>query len=308
MENVVITGGAGFIGSHLASRLVSEGFNVTVYDILQLDYGKLENLKHISSCIRFIRGDIRDFNVVVQALKGADVVFHLSAISHLPVCKDNPLTAVEVNVGGTLNVLESSRLNGVRRVLFAGSDHIYGDAQYIPIDEIHPYNPKDTYSLSKVQAIELCKLYRESYGLDTRVLVSGNAIGERQDISKVTPTFIERALNNLPFVINGGNQTRGFYHVDNLVEAYLILAKADNMVESVYNVDGSQEITIRDYAEKIISMTGSRSELSVLPYRYDEDKATRLFLDTTRIMNLGYKEVVGLDEGLKRTIEWHREA
>lgn len=306
MKNVVVTGGAGFIGSHLTSRLVAEGFNVTVYDVLQLDYGRIENLRHISNHIRFIRGDIRDFNAVVHALGDADVVFHLAAISHLPVCKDNPLIAMEVNVGGTLNVLEASRLNGVERVLFAGSDHIYGDVKYLPIDEEHPYNPKDTYSLSKVQAIELCKLYRKNYGLDTRILISGNAFGERQDASKVTPTFIERALKNLPFVVYGGNQTRGFYYVANLVGAYLTLAEADGIKDSIYNVDGSKEITIRNYAETIISMTGSHSMLSVLPYRYDEDKSTRLFLDITKITNLGYKEVVGLDEGLKRTIDWHR--
>lgn len=305
-NKVVVTGGAGFIGSHLTKRLVEDGYNVTVFDVLQLDYGKIENLRHISNHIRFIRSDVRDFNSVVHALVGADVVFHLSAISHLPVCKDNPLTAVEVNVGGTLNVLEASRLNGVERVLFAGSDHIYGDVKYLPIDEEHPYNPKDAYSLSKVQAIELCNLYRENYGLDTRILISGNAFGERQDGSKVTPIFIRQALRNLPLTINGGNQTRGFYHVANLVEAYLTLAKADGIKNNTYNVDGSEEKTLKYYAEKIISMTGSCSTLSIVPYRYDEDKSTRLFLDTTKIINLGYKEMVGFDEGLKRTIEWYQ--
>lgn len=306
MKNVVVTGGAGFIGSHLIMKLVTEGFDVTVYDVLQLSYGRIENLRHVSGHIRFIRGDVRDFNSVVSALKGADVVFHLSAISHLPVCRDNPLTAMEVNVGGTLNVLEASRLNGVGRVLFAGSDHIYGDVKYLPIDEKHPYNPKDAYSVSKVQGIELCNLYCKYYGLDARILTSGNVFGERQDSSKVTPIFIRQALRGLPLLINGGNQTRGFYHVANLVEAYLTLAEADDIKDSIYNVDGSEEITLKNYAERIILMTGSHSKLSVVPYRYDEDKSTRLFLDTTRITNLGYKEVVGLNEGLKRTIEWYR--
>jgi len=305
-NRVVVTGGAGFIGSHLTKRLVEDGYNVAVFDALQLDYGKIENLRHISSRIRFIRGDIRDFNSVVHALGGADVVFHLSAISHLPVCKNNPLTAIEVNVGGTLNVLEACRLNGISRVLFAGSDHIYGDVKYLPTDEEHPYSPKDAYALSKVQAIELCKLYRKNYGIDTRILISGNAFGERQDGSKVTPIFIRQALRNLSLVVNGGNQTRGFYYVANLVEAYLTLAEADDIKYSICNVDGSEEITLSNYAERIISMIGSRSKLSVLPYRYDENKSTRLFLDTTRIRDLGYKEVVGLDEGLMRTIEWYR--
>lgn len=306
MKKVVVTGGAGFIGSHLASRLAAEGFDVTIYDSLQLDYGLIDNIKHISDQIQFIRGDIRHFNQVVHVLRGTDIVFHLSAISHLPVCKDNPLTAIEVNVGGTLNILEACRLNSISRVIFAGSDHIYGDVKYLPIDEVHPYNPKDAYSLSKVQAIELCKLYRDNYGLDSRILISGNVFGERQDGSKVTPIFIKQAFRNLPLIIHGGNQTRGFYHVDNLVEAYVALAEADYIKDNIFNVDGAEEITIKDYAEKIVSMMGSKSNISIIPYRYDEDKSTRLFLDTTRIMNLGYKEIIGLDEGLKRTIEWYR--
>ena len=303
---VVITGGAGFIGSHLTKKLIESGCDVTVFDVLQLDYGKIDNLKHVARDIVFIKGDVRDFNVLSKTMKGVKTVFHLSAISHLPVCKDNPLTGIEVNCGGTLNVLEASRLNSVETVIFAGSDHIYGEARYIPIDEKHLYAPKDAYSLSKVQAIELCNLYRSCYGLDTRIIISGNTFGEYQDISKATPLFIRQALQNLPIIVNGGNQTRGFYYINNLVDAYLIVANAKREDEPIYNVDGSEEISIIDYARKIITMSGSKSTLSVLPYRYDEHESLRLFLDNSRIKSLGYKESVGLEEGLKKTIEWCR--
>jgi len=305
-DKVVVTGGAGFIGSHLAKRLVKEGFEVTVFDALQLDYGRIENLKEIAQEINFIRGDIRDFNSVTQALKGAKIVFHLAAVSHLPICKSNPLTAFEVNYGGTLNVLEASRVNSLERVIFAGSDHVYGDAQYIPIDEEHPYKPKDTYSLSKAQAAELCKLYRQNYGLDTRILISGNVFGEFQDQSKVTPIFIRLALKNEPLTIDGGNQTRGFYHVGNLIDAYLLIARPANLKSQVFNVDGEEEISIRIFAEKIILMAGSRSTIFVREYRYDEHPSARLFLDKSRIIGLGYKTRIGLEEGLRRTIEWYR--
>lgn len=305
-EKVVVTGGAGFIGSHLVKKLVQEGSEVTIFDWLQLDYGKLENLKEVSSEINFIRGDISDFSSVVEALKGARTVLHLAAISHLPICHANPLRAFEVNFGGTLNVLEACRANGVERVVFAGSDHVYGSAQYLPIDEKHPYNPRDAYALSKAQSIELCRLYQRNYGLDTRILISGNVFGEFQDHSKVVPIFIKQALKNHTLTVDGGAQTRGFYHVANLVNAYLLVAKAPDLKGETFNVDGDDEVSIRSLAEKIISLTESHSELVIRDYRYDEDPLMRLFMDKSKIAQLGYTTEVGFEEGLKRIIEWYR--
>jgi nucleoside-diphosphate-sugar epimerase len=201
-------------------------------------------------------------------------------------------------------VLEASRLNGVGVVVLAGSDHIYGDAEYLPIDEKHPHKPKDSYSVSKVFSMDLCKLYREEYGLDTRVLVSGNVFGEFQDGSKVIPIFIGRALKGLPITLFGGNQTRAFYYISNLIDAYVLVAeKAES---GIYNVDGYTEVSLKRLAKDIIARTGSGSELLVEPYRYDEHSDFRLVLDKTKIEGLGYKEIVSYAEGLERTIRWYQ--
>lgn len=306
-DKVVVTGGAGFIGSHLTKKLVQEGYDVSVFDSLQLSYGKLENLKDVLSEIDFIRGDIRDFSSVARALKKARIVFHLSAISHLPICRANPLQAFEVNSTGTLNVLEASRANNVERVIFAGTDHIYGFPQYLPINEKHPYNPIDAYSLTKVQAIELCKLFNSNYDLDTRILISGNVFGEFQDASKVTPIFSRQALANHPLTVDGGKQSRDFYYVGNLVNAYLLLANTPKTEDMVFNVGGTQEISILTLAEKIIEVSGSRSELIKREYRDEENSAMRLLLDKSKIEQIGYKQEVDFEEGLARTIEWYRQ-
>ncbi len=309
MQNrVVITGGAGFIGSHLTRRLVKEGFDVTVFDSLQLDYGRLDNLKEVLSKIHYLRGDIRDFNAVISALKGVDMVFHLAAISHLPTCHSNPLQAFEINYGGTLNVLEASRVNSVDRVIFAGTDHVYGVPQYIPMDEKHPYNANDAYALSKAQSIELCSLYQKNYGLDTRILISGNVFGEFQDQSKVTPIFIRQALKNEPLTVKGGRQTRDFYYVGNLINAYLLIATNQDLKGAILNVGGDDELSVYNLAEKVIALTRSHSKIVELDYRYDDSPEKRLFLDKSKITQLGYRASIKFDEGLKRTIEWYRRA
>jgi len=305
-KKVLITGGTGFIGSHLTKRLVAEGSEVTVYCSLQLGYGHLRNLKEVSSQIKFIRGDVRDFTSIMKAVKDREIVFHLAALSHLPVCQDNPLQAFEVNYGGTLNVLEASRVGNVEQVVFAGTDHIYGKAAHIPISETQLYNADDAYALSKAESIRLCKLYQKSYGLDTRVLVSGNVFGEFQDPSKVVPAFIKRALKDEPLYIKGGKQTRDFYYVGNLIDAYLLIAGNHSSPGIVLNVGGDDELSIRELAKKVVELTRSHSELKIIDYRYDDAPATRLFLDKSKIKQLGYKTRIGFNEGLKRTLEWYK--
>jgi len=305
-KKVLITGGTGFIGSHLTKRLVAEGSEVTVFCSLQLGYGHLKNLKEVSSQINFIRSDVRDFSSITKAVKGVEIVFHLAALSHLPVCQDNPLQAFEVNYGGTLNVLEASRVGNVEQVVFAGTDHIYGKAAHIPISETQPYNADDAYGLSKAESIRLCDLYQQSYGLDTRVLVSGNVFGEFQDPSKVVPAFIKRALKNEPLYIKGGKQTRDFYYVENLVDAYLLIAGGRGSPGVVLNVGGDDELSIRALAKRVIGLTNSHSELKIVDYRYDDAPEVRLFLDKSKINQLGYRTRIGFNEGLKRTAEWYK--
>jgi UDP-glucose 4-epimerase len=306
--NVLITGGCGFIGSHLAEAMVRRGDKVTIFDSLQLNVGMLSNIRDVAKDIRFIRGDIRDFNAVRDATMGVEAVYHLSAISHLPFCRSNPLQAAEVNLGGTYNVLEACRVNGVGLMMLAGTDHVYGEpgAEELPVTEDYPYRPTDTYALTKVQSMQLCTLYHNIYGLDTRVLLSSNVFGERQDGTKAVPIFAKTAWKNYPISINGGEQSRQFYYVGDLVEAYLLVAEKGKAGEK-YNVAGSREVTVRKLVDMVVRSIGSQSPIVVRDYRVDESPNLRLVIDTRKIRELGWTERVGFEAGLARTLEWYRE-
>ena len=307
-DKVVVTGGAGFIGSHLVKRLVAEGYRVTVFDNLQLSYGRLTNLKDVQVDIEYIYGDVCNFDDVLRTIKDAKFVFHLAAISHLPICQANPVKCFRVNHGGTLNVLEAARVSSVETVIFAGTDHIYGHQAIVPISEEFPYHPEDTYALSKAEGVRLCLLYHRAYGLDARILVSGNVFGEYQDSSKVVPIFIQQAFRNEPLSVDGGMQTRDFYYVGNLVNAYILIATSSGLVSGeVFNVGGGEEVSILNLAERIIETCNSNSPVETRKYRYSDNSNSRLLLDRSKIERiLGYREEIGFAAGLDRTIKFHR--
>lgn len=307
-DKVVVTGGAGFIGSHLTKQLAAYGYRVTVFDNLQLSYGQLTNLKDIQADIEYTYGDVCNFDDVLRTVKDAKFVFHLAAISHLPICQANPLKCFRANYGGTLNVLEAARVSNVETVIFAGTDHIYGHQASIPISEDCPYHPEDAYALSKTEGVRLCLLYHRAYGLDVRILVSGNVFGEHQDSSKVVPIFIQQALRNEPLSVDGGMQTRDFYYVGNLVNAYILVATSSGLASGeVFNVGGGDEISILNLAERIIEACHSRSALESRKYRYSDNSNSRLLLDRSKIERvLGYREEIGFATGLERTVEFHR--
>ncbi len=304
MAKVTVTGGCGFIGCHLVEALVVEGHDVVVADYLQQDYGLLGNLEKVAGMVEFRRTDLTRLDEAVRAVSDSSIVFHLAAMSHIPVCGANPLRTVEANYLATANILEAARSCGNVKIIYAGTDHIYalGDDH---IGESCRMDPVEIYALTKMQSVQLCRLYHKQYGSDVRILVSGNVFGERQDMSKVVPRFVKAALDNKPIMVFGGEQSRDFYHVRNLVNAYLLVAKYGKAGET-YNVGGNEEISVRELAERIVALTGSSSAVVTEGYRVDESARTRLHLDISKIKALGYREDVGFTEGLGRAVEWYR--
>ncbi len=300
----LVTGGDGFIGSHLVRALLKAGYNVTAMANLQQDYGRPERLRDVWKDIRFFLADVRNFNKVTAACHNVDIVFHLAAMSHVPVCERNPFLAWETNTLGTVNVLEACRSGG-KRLLYAGTDHIY-DSQAEPLSEGAPILGGHTvYGLSKVQAVQLCNLYHRIYGLDVRILVSSNVFGEAQDGGKVIPIFIERALANRELVVDGGSQVGDFYHVSNLVDAYLHVAKLDNAAGETYHVGSGRGRTVEELANEIISRCG-RGTISRGQYRWDTRPDKCWIMDTRKIEATGWKLRVSFEEGLERTIGYYK--
>ncbi|MEM2429918.1 MAG: GDP-mannose 4,6-dehydratase, partial [Nitrososphaerales archaeon] len=226
---MLITGGAGFIGSHLCDKYVGEGHNVICLDNFMS--GNLNNVRHLLDYRNFklIKGDIRDVELLDKLMRGVDVVFHLAAQVHVDRSYVEPKLTYEVNVMGTQNILEMARIHDVKRIIYASSSEVYGSAQYVPIDEKHPLNAPHPYGASKIAADRMCNAYIQTYGLDIAILRLFNTFGPRQrDIGYggVVSIFTRRVLSNIPPIIYGdGLQTRDFTYIEDMVRAFDLVLK-----------------------------------------------------------------------------------
>ncbi len=226
-KNVIVTGGAGFIGSHLVEKLVAHGAHVTILDNLRT--GNLQNLTAVSSQITFIKGDIRDKELCIKALTAADVVFHLAAQISVPESMQNPDECFQINVNGTFNLLEAARINKVKRFVFSSSCAVYGEKNE-PCFETMPCSPTSPYAYSKFLGEQLCQQYSQLFNIPTVVLRYFNVFGPRQDpqseYAGVIAKFTKNMKNNAPITIFGnGTQSRDFVPVEQVVEANLLFAQ-----------------------------------------------------------------------------------
>lgn len=285
--HVVVTGGAGFIGSHLVDALLARR-DVSVLVIDNLRRGRLVNLAHHDGDerFRFVPGDVRDAEFLREALRGAEVVYHLAAQSNVMGAVSDPRYSFETNVAGTFNVLDAALRCGVRRVVFASSREAYGEAQALPVSEDQPLNAKNTYGASKAAAEAYCRSFMNVFGLEIAVLRFANVYGPR-DSDRVIPIWLERALRGEPLDIYGGDQVIDFVWVGLAVEALLRAAEADIAGVPV-NVAGGVGTPIRELATRILAVTGSRSALRVAPARAAE---VRHFVADVRRM----KSLLGLE-------------
>lgn len=315
----LITGGAGFIGSHLAERLLGDGHDVVVLD--NLSTGRLENMQAFRDHVRFqfIRGDIRDTSLVQLLAAECDVIFHLAAAVGVQLIADDPVRTIETNIGGTETVLAIANKFG-RRILIASTSEVYGKSESIPFREEDDIVLGSTslsrwsYACSKAVDEFLGQAYYQQYGLGVVIARFFNTIGPRQTgrYGMVVPRFVQWALRNEPICIYGtGAQSRCFCYVQDVVEAIVGLMHCDRAVGQIFNVGSSEEVSIKQLADRVVELTGSRSTQEFVPYevaygRPIEDMMRRVPC-TERIRRaIGWQPKTNLEQTLQYIIAEHR--
>jgi nucleoside-diphosphate-sugar epimerase len=303
---VLVTGGAGFIGSNITHRLVKTGHTVRVLD--NFATGQRDNLADYIDSVELIEGDIRDFWTVAKATKGIECIIHEAALPSVLRSIDNPLTTTEVNINGTLNLLEASRFNGVRRLVFASSSSVYGDSpESCKHEELKP-RPKSPYAITKLAAEEYCLIFNQLYGLETVALRYFNVFGPYQNpnsqYSAVIPKFIMKLLDGQAPSINGdGATSRDFTFVENVINATLLALEKKAAVGHAINIACNKTYTINDLVNFINRILGKTIKPVYLPEIRGEVKHS--LADITRARELlGYNPEIDFNEGLKRTVEW----
>jgi len=305
--NILVTGGAGFIGSHLTERLVEQGHRVTVLD--DLSTGREENIAHLRGQVRFVKGSITDRALLQEVLQGVEVVFHEAALGSVPRSVEDPLTTHEVNVTGTFNVLLAARDAGVRRVVYAASSSAYGDTPTLPKGESMLPNPLSPYAVSKLVGEYYCQVFTRVYGLETVSLRYFNVFGPRQNpdsqYAAVIPKFITSALRGEPLTVFGdGEQSRDFTYIENVVQANLLAMESSQAVGKVYNVACGGRYTLNALIGQLERILGRRLEVRYLPPRAGDVKHSEASIESAR-SDLGYTVQVPFEDGLKKTVEWY---
>ena len=304
----LITGGAGFIGSHIAEKLVATGERVRVLD--NFSSGKRANLAGLEDKIEIICGDILDLDVVKKVADGVQVVFHQAALRSVPFSVENPTLVNRVNVEGTLNVLTAARDCGVKRVVYASSSSAYGRGSMQPKKETDTPGPISPYAVSKLAGEYYCKVFSELYGLETVSLRYFNVFGPRQDAnsqySAVIPRFIQWALEGAPLEVHGdGLQSRDFTYIDNVVAANLQAAQTELGVGQAFNVGQGETHTLLDLVAEIEKSLGMKLKRSHTGPRAGDVRFTQADISESKRC-LGYNPMVSFEEGLAKTVEFFR--
>jgi len=307
---VLVTGGAGFVGSHLSDALLKKGCKITILDNLRT--GFMENIHHLLDCkeVDFVQGDVRDYETCLKAVEGIELIFHEAAQINPALAVENPFYDFEVNALGTLNLLEAARRKNVRKFVSA-STNVYGNPRYLPIDEDHPIGLLSPYAAAKLSGEAYCIVYNSTYGINTVRLRYTNVYGPRQRATKsesgVIPIFIERVLNGKPLVIYGdGEQTRDFVYVSDVVKANILVAENKKCNGEVFNVGYGKETSIKVIAQLILKVAGREDLTSIHgPPRAADFRRCKVSLKKIR-NTVGFNPKVPLEEGLKKTINWWR--
>jgi len=338
-RTAVVTGGAGFIGSHLAEALLEQGWHVTIVD--DLSTGRLENIAgllpptshhpsvgsrqsavnsqestvnsrqsavpppdHRLSTIDFVEGSVTDLSLLQDVFRGAECVFHQAALARVPRSIEDPLTTNDVNIRGTLNVLWAAKQGGVRKVVYASSSSVYGNTLTLPQREEMPPNPLSPYALTKLAGEHYCSIFRQIYGLPTVCLRYFNVYGPRQDpesqYATAVAAFIGRLSQDLPPIIYGdGEQTRDFTFVRDVVDANILALR--NGVEGVYNIGAGRNVSINQLAETIIGLMGKNFKAVHEPPRPGDPRHT--LADVSKAKTFGYEPKYDLKTGLGEVIQ-----
>ena len=302
-KKVIVTGGAGFIGSQLAEGLLTRGYAVTILD--DFSTGKRANIDRLlkNNSVEFVEGSVTDLPLLQKLFGGIYYVFHQAALARVPFSIENPLSANEVNITGTLNVLLAARDNKVKKVVFASSSSIYGDTEVLPQHETMLPNPLSPYALTKLAGEHYCSIFRDIFKLNTICLRYFNVYGPRQDphsqYAMVIPAFIDRISSGTPPVIfDDGEQSRDFTFIQDVVNANIRAAESD--ANGVFNIGGGKNITINRLAELIIKLL----QKDIRPV-YDKPRlgdVKHTLADISKAKLFGYEPEWSLEDGLKKII------
>ena len=307
-RRVLVTGAGGFIGSHLAERLVKLGARTRVL-IRYASNGSRGWLDHspLKAEMEIITGDVRDPWLIYHALEGVEVIFHLAALIGIPYSYLAPHSYMNTNANGTLNVLEAARQLGTRRVLCTSTSEVYGSARYIPIDEEHPLQGQSPYSASKIAADKMAEAYYCSFGVPVSIVRPFNTYGPRQSTRAVIPTIVSQALVNDRVRLGALLPTRDFNFVSDTVEGFIAIASEEKAMGEVINLGSGIEISIRDLASAIGTLLGKQLILETDSQRLRPQKSevNRLCANVAKAAELfAWKPKTALEEGLRQTIEW----
>jgi nucleoside-diphosphate-sugar epimerase len=313
MESVLVTGGAGFIGSNITEALLAKGYRVVVID--DLSTGKMENILALCNRdnLKFIKGSILESGLLRSIIKSENIslISHQAAISSVSKSIADPVKTMETNVAGTTNLFHIATEYGCKRIVFASSSSIYGDAPELPKRETMTPSPKSPYAMSKAAKEMLGSVFSGLYGVEIIGLRYFNVYGRRQDpasdYAAVIPKFIAKALENEPIPIEGdGGQTRDFIYIDDVVNANLRALIEDHISSTVINVANGEQTSILDLAMTILEITGSTSEIVFKPARIGDVRDSVGDIENAK-KQLGYRRKFDIKKGLAETVSWYRE-
>ena len=308
MAIYLVTGGAGFIGSHLAEGLLDRGEQVRIFD--NFSTGRRENVEPLlnrwSGSLELIEADLRDYAALESAMEGVEGIFHVAALPSVSRSVEDPFETTEVNVMGTLNCLMAARQAEVRRVVYSSSSSVYGNAERVPTSEEHRCDPRSPYAASKLAGEVYCRVFAELYPLEAVSLRYFNVFGPRQDLhseyAAVIPKFITRALAGLPLTIHGdGHQTRDFTFVGDVVEANLLAMDIEGVSGQIFNIACGRQISIMELAEVLGELLGAELLTEFARPRSGDIRFSQASIELATGA-MGYRPLVPLREGLKETI------
>lgn len=309
MAKYLVTGGAGFIGSHITEELIKRGEEVRVLDNFLT--GKRENIAPFLSDIDLIEGDIRDFSQCQKAVKGIDYVLHQAALPSVPRSVSDPITSNEINITGTLNMLTASKEEGIKSFVFASSSSVYGDAQRLPKKEGNEGNPLSPYALGKLTGEQYCRIFSQLYGFNTVCLRYFNIFGPRQDpfsqYAAAIPNFVTKILKSEnPIIYGDGEQSRDFTFVSNVVEANLLASQAQNVSGEVFNIACGSRTTVNVLVDEIKTVLGKDIPSNFTDPRPGDVRHSHADISRA-VEKLNYKPLITFKEGLEKTISWYKE-
>ena len=313
MSKVLVTGSDGFIGSHLVEELVKKGYEVKafVYYNSFNNWGWLDTLdKSIMDRVEVFAGDVRDPNGVREAMKGCDAVFHLAALIAIPFSYHSPDAYVDTNIKGTLNILQAARDLGTKRVLVTSTSEVYGTAQYVPIDEKHPYQGQSPYSATKIGADRLAESFYRSFDLPVTIVRPFNTFGPRQSARAVIPTIITQLLAGKEEIKLGSlTPTRDFNYVKDTANGFIAMYESDKTIGQEINIATQKEISIGQLAEELIRQINPNAKIICDEDRLRPEKSevNRLLGSNEKILQLtDWKPQYTFEQGLAETIEFLR--